>query len=93
MDKIPYEWMYEYLADFLESVEWSKATLTEVGDTLIVVFYDRRKGGGGRRIIAAAFKYRYDGDRYHQDQQSRYEPFFVYLSREYEHEYHLANRL
>ena len=29
------EMMYEYLADLFETVEWSKETLTEVGNTLI----------------------------------------------------------
>lgn len=35
METIPFELIYDYLADFLESVEWSKETLTEVGSTLI----------------------------------------------------------
>ena len=35
MEKISFDQMFDYLADFLESVEWSKPTLTEVGNTLI----------------------------------------------------------
>lgn len=35
METIPFELIYDYLADFLASAEWSKETLTEVGNTLI----------------------------------------------------------
>ncbi|HBI85981.1 MAG TPA: hypothetical protein DDX71_06825 [Ruminococcus sp.] len=35
MLKLTYDQMFGYLADLLETVSWSKSTLTEVGDSLI----------------------------------------------------------
>ena len=35
MKNISYEQIFDYLSDFFETVEWSKSTLIEVGNTLI----------------------------------------------------------
>ena len=35
MERITYAQMFDYLSDLFENVTWSKATLTEVGNTLI----------------------------------------------------------
>ena len=88
METISFDQMYDYLADFFKTVEWSRETLTEVGNTLIQRTawesnpeYTRKVSYDSRAVLEAKLHALYTLVQHHSDIAGRldYTPLLPHI--------------